>query len=223
VSIRQRNIALVPICHLGFVPTKGPASLPEIPIMVTCKYIIILLYVLHMSSLVGIPFSPHVCLYYSTKNTHSMFECACKTGYVGDRCQYVGSIPVNWPEVDYGYSSSYTATPINSSSSSNAGAIVLLVVLLLAMISLIGGVICYLCRTAKQQESQSNTPNLEDLTMEVGDDVIAANVAGEASLPHPDEIKSNTGALPPPPMNRAEVKVTENEEDEGEDATNEII
>lgn len=155
-----------------------------------------------------------------------MFECACKTGYVGDRCQYIGSIPVGWPEVDYGVSSTYTTTtPTNSSSSSssNAGAIVLLVVLLLAMISLIGGVICYLCRAAKQQESQSNTPNLEDLTMEVGDDVIAANVAGEASLPHPDEIKSNTGALPPPPMNRAEVKVTENEEDEGEDATNEII
>jgi hypothetical protein len=80
-SIRQRNIALVPICHLGFVPTKGPASLSEIPIMVTCKYTVLsFIYIFFMSLLGGIPFSPHVDLnYYSTKtkqkNTHTRTAC----------------------------------------------------------------------------------------------------------------------------------------------------
>jgi len=46
----------------------------------------------------------------------------------------------------------------------------------------------------------------------------------EASFPHPDEIKSNdTIGARQPTVHRAEVKVRENEEDEGEDATNEII
>jgi hypothetical protein len=159
-----------------------------------------------------------------------MFQCQCPKGYAGDRCQYVsGSEPAHWPEDAYAYAfTPITYNPPAIYRANYAGAtITLLVVLLLAMISLIGAVICYLCRAGKQQETPSSTTNLEDLTMEVGDDVIVANVAGEgaeASFPHPDEIKSNdTIGARPPAVHRAEVKVRENEEDEGEDATNEII
>lgn len=162
----------------------------------------------------------------NTRNGYTMFQCQCPKGYEGDRCQYVsGSKPAHWPEDAYAYA--FTPTPINYYPPNAGATIALLVVLLLAMISLIGAVICYLCRAGKQQETPSSTTNLEDLTMEVGDDVIVANVAGEgaeASFPHPDEIKSNdTIGARPPTVHRAEVKVRENEEDEGEDATNEII
>lgn len=155
-----------------------------------------------------------------------MFTCQCPEGYVGNRCQYVaGSEPAYWPE-DYG-SPPVTYYPPAVYRANYDGAIAIIVILLLAMITLIGAVICYLCRTGKQQESPATATNLDDLTMEVGDDVIAANVVGEgaeASFPHPDEIKSHdTIGARPPTVHRAEVKVRENEEDEGEDATNEII
>jgi LPS O-antigen subunit length determinant protein (WzzB/FepE family) len=102
----------------------------------------------------------------------------------------------------------------------------LLVLLVIAIIGLMGGVACFLCRQSKNQSSGS-APNLDDLTMEVGDDVIAASVAtpaaenAEASFPHPDEIKNRDHMAPS--NTRAEVKITNSQDEDEEDATNEII
>mmetsp|Transcript_18723 Transcript_18723/g.26541 ORF Transcript_18723/g.26541 Transcript_18723/m.26541 type:complete len:243 (-) Transcript_18723:733-1461(-) len=155
-------------------------------------------------------------------STGTHFGCKCLPGYVGSRCQFVGNIPSNWPQggsIDYS-----TSTP--TTTTKNTGAIVLLVVIILLMIGLIGGVFCYFCRKSRNTSSGAS-PNLEDLTMEVGDDVVASSLpppaeGAESSFPHPDEIKNNRDGVTPNSNTRAEVKLTNSQEEE-EDGTNELI
>ena len=153
-----------------------------------------------------------ILLLFGTTQRH--FGCKCLPGYVGSRCQFVGNIPSNWPQggsIDYSTSTSTTTTK-------NTGASVLLVVIILLMIGLIGGVFCYFCRKSRNTSSGAS-PNLEDLTMEVGDDVVASSLpppaeGAESSFPHPDEIKNNRDGVTPNSNTRAEVKLTNSQEEE---------
>jgi len=84
------------------------------------------------------------------------------------------------------------------------------------VIAVAGVLGCFVYRCIMLSRKSNPVPNLEDLSLDDGDDIMITSPTAGASLPHPDEIRASK-EITGPSSTRAEVKVSNSQDEEDEE------